>query len=90
MCEARPRADQWLIMAPVAARAPLQQRGRPSNHDPRTTTHDPRQFGSRTDDKARGGDLDLYIETEGLPADTLRQANSLAHTRAFLRNRSSS
>ena len=30
-------------------------------------------FGSRTDEMARGGDLDLYIETEGLPADTLRK-----------------
>jgi len=30
-------------------------------------------FGSRADDNARGGDLDLYIETEGLPADTLRK-----------------
>ena len=30
-------------------------------------------FGSRTDDEARGGDIDIYIETEGLPTDTLRK-----------------
>ncbi len=37
-------------------------------------------FGSRTDDQARGGDLDLYIETEGLPADTLRKELQLYAT----------
>ena len=41
-------------------------------------------FGSRADDSARGGDIDLHIETDGTPAELLDRELQL-HARLLRR-----